>query len=150
MVYFFQFFTHFQCVFVARTRLFFLYTKFSVKRMRFLVSACTSLLLAVNQYNEFTGIFLRFQTKELVLRVIKRKITGESTFNADPLGIECNHGLTKYEKTLLGVFFQNYANCLNAKTPKHVHLRFSSIFSVFQFFTHSGIALEGRSKLILF
>ena len=39
--------------------------------------------MAANQYSEITGIFLRFQTEELVVRVNKSEITGENAFNGD-------------------------------------------------------------------
>ena len=35
--------------------------------------------------------FLRFQTKEHVLRVNKSEITGESAFNGDLFDVEDNH-----------------------------------------------------------
>ena len=48
---------------------------------------------------------LRFQTKERILRVNKRDITSEITFNGDCFEIEDNHESSKDEKNLvLGIF----------------------------------------------
>ena len=44
--------------------------------------------------------FLRFQTKELVLRVNKSEITGENTFNADHFETEANHDSINDKETL--------------------------------------------------
>ena len=43
--------------------------------------------------------FLRFQTKELVLRPNKSEITGQNAFNGNPFEIEDNHESSKDEKT---------------------------------------------------
>ena len=59
------------------------------------VSSC-----AAHQYIEITGFFLRFQTKERILRVNKSKITGENKFIGDQFGVEGNHGSSKNEKVL--------------------------------------------------
>ena len=64
--------------------------------MRFLAFQYTSLLL---RSSEITGIFLRFQTEERVLRVNKSEITGENAFNGDLFEIEDNHESSKDEKT---------------------------------------------------
>ena len=45
-----------------------------------------------------TFFFLRFQTKERILRVNKNEITGENAFNGDLLEIEDNHEYIKDEK----------------------------------------------------
>ena len=67
--------------------------------------------------------------------VNKSKITFESTFNGDHLGIEANNGGSKDGKILSGVLLQIYDYCFNTYIPKHLHLRFSKSVSFFQFFT---------------
>ena len=44
--------------------------------------------------------FLRFQTKECILRVNKSKITGENTFNGDHFELGGNHESSRHEKIL--------------------------------------------------
>ena len=41
-----------------------------------------------------------------MLRVNKSKITGGNTFNGDHFQIECNHALSKDEKTSFWLFLQ--------------------------------------------
>ena len=53
---------------------------------------------AANQDIEITSIFLRFQTKEPVLRVNKHKINGENAFNGEKFAIDSNHGSSKNKK----------------------------------------------------
>ena len=48
---------------------------------------------------KLSALFLRFQTKEHILRVHKSEITGENAFNGDLLEIEDNHEQSKVEKT---------------------------------------------------
>ena len=45
------------------------------------------------------ALFLRFQTKEHVLKVNKSEITGENAFNGDLLEIEDNQEQSKVKKT---------------------------------------------------
>ena len=52
------------------------------------------------------AFFLRFQTKERVLRVNKSNITGENAFDGDLFAIEDNHESSKDEKTWFYVFLQ--------------------------------------------
>ena len=62
-----------------------------------------------NQYCKITRtfcLFLRLQTKELVLKVNIIKITGENTFNKDQFKIEGSHGSSKEKKTLFWLFLQ--------------------------------------------
>ena len=59
------------------------------------------------------AFFLRFQTKERILRVNKSKITCENTFNGDHFEIEGNHGSSKDEKLLFWVFLQTCDQCFN-------------------------------------
>ena len=68
---------------------------------------------AANQYSKFIDIFLRFQTKERVLRANKSKITGENTFNGDHFEIEGNHRSSKDEKILFWIFLQISDQCFN-------------------------------------
>ena len=68
---------------------------------------------AANQYSETTGIFLRFQTEERVLRVNRSKITGENTFNGDNFEIEDNHESTEDDQTLFCFFLQICDSCFN-------------------------------------
>ena len=58
------------------------------------------------QYSEITGVFFRFQTEELLLRVNQSKITGENSFHGDHFEIEGNHEASKDEKTLFRVVLQ--------------------------------------------
>ena len=67
--------------------------------MRFLASACISTL-------KLPTFFLTFQAEERIIRVNKSKITGGNSFNGDNFYIEGNHGSSKNEKTLFGVFLQ--------------------------------------------
>ena len=60
------------------------------------------------------AFFLRFQTKECILRVNKSDITGENTFNGDLFEIDDNHESSKDKKNLaLGSF----ANLLPVLCP---------------------------------
>ena len=68
---------------------------------------------AANQYSEITGIFLRFQTEEHVLKVNESKVTGENTFIGDHFEIEGNHESGKDKKTLFWVFLQICYACFN-------------------------------------
>ena len=56
---------------------------------------------------------MRLEPEEWVLRGKKGKITGENTFNGDHLGIEVNHGSTKGEKLLFGLFLRICDNWFN-------------------------------------
>ena len=47
---------------------------------------------------------MRFQIENQVLRVNKRKVTDENTFNRDDFGIERNHGSSKNKKNCFGWF----------------------------------------------
>ena len=75
-----------------RKKLILFYSKFVINRAKFLVSTCTSFLCTAPQYSEITGTFLRVQTEEQVLRIIKSKITVEKTFNGDQFGDQGKHG----------------------------------------------------------
>ena len=109
------------------------------------VSCC-----AANQFIEITGIFLRFQIEECVLRVNKSKITGENNFNVDHFEIEIKHGSSTDEKTLFWVFLLICDQSFNSYTAKCVYVHFSSTVWCLQFLCHFLWFLEARSKLILF
>ena len=59
------------------------------------------------------AIFLRFETKERLLRVNKSNITGENTFNGNHFGIEGNHGSSKEENVLFYSFLLICDQCFN-------------------------------------
>ena len=88
----------------ARSKLILFYTKFYVKRVSFLASACTAKLPA---------FFQRIQTEERVLRVNKNKSTGENALNGDHLGTEGNHESSNNKRNLFWVFLQICDPCFN-------------------------------------
>ena len=64
------------------------------------------------------AFFLRFQTKERILRVNESEITGENAFNRDLFETEDNHESIKDEKTWLQVFLQISYPYFNPQTAK--------------------------------
>ena len=62
---------------------------------------------------EITAFFLRFQTKQRVLRVNKSEITGENTFDGDHFEIEANHDSSQDKETLFLPFLQICDQSLN-------------------------------------
>ena len=48
---------------------------------------------------KISAFFLRFQTKECILRVNKSEITGENAFNGELFEIDDNHESSKDKKT---------------------------------------------------
>ena len=58
---------------------------------------------------KFPAVFVRFQTKERVLRVNKSKITSENTFKGYHLDLKGNNGSSKHENNSFLGFFTNYS-----------------------------------------
>ena len=94
------------------------------------VSVCCG---AANQNSETTGIFLRFQTEERVLRVNKSKITDENTFSGDHFEIEGNQGSIKDEKTLFWVFCRFVTSALTLRLQNTYLYVFGALFGIYIF-----------------
>ena len=86
---------------------------------RFLASICTSLLL---------GIFLRFLTKEHVLKVNKSKINGENVYNEYHFDIEYNYESGKEEKTFFRFFWRFLTFALILRLPNTSIYVFKALF----------------------
>ena len=88
-------------------------------RRHILVSCC-----AANQYTEVTCIFLRFQTKEHVLRVNKSKITRENTFDEDNFHIlifKVTTDQVKMKKLCFGYFCRFVTSALTLR-PRNTYI----------------------------
>ena len=80
----------------------------------------------------FFFFFLRFQTKECVLRVNKSKIAGENTFNGDHFDIEGNHGSSKEEKTFK--YFSRFVTSALTFRPRNTYIYvFQALFGPYNF-----------------
>ena len=53
-----------------------------------MTSICPSVLLCIKPVQWLPAVFLRFQTKDRVLRVSKSEIASENTFNGDHFEIK--------------------------------------------------------------